>query len=84
MHKIWENRPEALRVGEPGENTRYAPSLRGGVWGENRYRGCRDLNFTGTGFRIIKQTALKTDGQSVWVCLVFPWATLRILGSLLI
>ena len=50
MRKIWENRPEALRVGEPGENTRYAPSLRGGGWGENCYRGCRDLNFTRSGY----------------------------------
>ena len=24
MHKIQENRPQALRVGEPGEETRYA------------------------------------------------------------
>ena len=31
MHKIQENRPEALRVGEPGEETRYAPSLQGGA-----------------------------------------------------
>ena len=33
MHKIWENWPEALRFGEPGENTRYAPPLRGGGGG---------------------------------------------------
>ena len=30
--------PRALRVGEPEGNTRYAPSLRGGGWGENCYR----------------------------------------------
>ena len=41
MVKIWENRPEALKFGEPGENTRSVPSLRGGGWGENCYRGCR-------------------------------------------
>ena len=33
MHKIWENWPEALRFGEPGENTRYAPPLRLGGGG---------------------------------------------------
>ena len=83
MHKIWENRPEDLRVDGQGENTRYASSLRGGGWGENCYQGCQDLNFTRTS-RIIKlQAALKTDGQGLWVCLVFPWATLRILGSAL-
>ena len=82
MHKIWENRPEALRVDEPGENTRYTPSLRGRGWGENCYRGCGDLNFTRTGW-VIKQAALKTEGQGLWVCRVFPWATLRILGSAL-
>ena len=26
MREIWENRPETLRVGGPGENTRHAPS----------------------------------------------------------
>ena len=84
MHKIWENRPQDLRVGGPGENTRYASSLRrGGGWGENCYQGCQDLNFTRTS-RIIKLlAALKTDGQGLWVGRVFPWATLRILGSAL-
>ena len=28
MQKTWENRPGALRVGGPGANKRYAPSLR--------------------------------------------------------
>ena len=44
-----ENRPEALPVGEPGENTRYSPALRGGGWGENCHRGWRDLTFARTG-----------------------------------
>ena len=62
FYKIWESRPEALRVGEPGENTGYASSLEGGGgvggrWGENCYRGLRDVNFTRTG-RIIKQNIL--------------------------
>ena len=47
--KTVENPADALRVGEPGENTRYAPSLRGGGWGENCHRGWRDRNFTRTG-----------------------------------
>ena len=29
MHKLWVNRPEALRVGGPGENTRCAPIAAG-------------------------------------------------------
>ena len=61
---------------------RYASSLRGGGWGQNCYRGCRDLNVTRTGW-IIKQAALKTGGQGLWVSRVFPWATLRSLGSVL-
>ena len=43
----------------------------------------RDLNFTRTGW-IIKQAALKSEGQGLWVCRVFPWATLTIFGSALI
>ena len=84
MHKIWENRLEALRVGRPGENTRYAPSLQAGrrVGLELVSRVPRDLTFTRTGL-IINQAALKTEGQGLWVCRVFPWATLRILGSAL-
>ena len=76
MHKIWENRPEALGVAEPEEITRYVPSLRGGGWGENCYRGCRDLNFSRTGW-ITKQAALQTEGQGLWVLRVSPRATLR-------
>ena len=84
MHKIWENRLEALRVGGPGENTRYAPSLRAGrrVGLELLSRVPRDLTFARTGL-IINQAALKTERQGLWVCRVFPWATLRILGSAL-
>lgn len=68
MHKIWENRPEDLRVDAPGENTRYALSLRrGGGWGENCYQGCQDLNFTRTSKIIKLQAALKTDGQVLHV-----------------
>ena len=68
MHKIWENRPEDLRVDGPGENTRYALSLRrGGGWGENCYQGCQDLNFTRTSKIIKLQAALKTDGQVLHV-----------------
>ena len=84
MHKIWENRPEDLRVDGPGENTMYASSLRrGGGWRENCYQGCQDLNFTRTSKIIKLQAALKTDGQGLWVCRVFSWSTLRILGSAL-
>ena len=75
MQKIWENRPESLRVGEPEEITRYVPSLRGGGWGKNCYRGCRDPNFFRTGW-IIKRAALQTDGQGLWVCRLSPRATL--------
>ena len=83
MDKIWENRPEDLRVDGQGENTMYASSLRGGGWGESCYQGCQDLSFIRTS-RIIKlQAALETYGQGLWVCRVFPWATLRILGSAL-
>ena len=53
------------------ESTRNAQSLRGGGWDETCYRGCRDLNFTRTGWRI-KQAALRTEGQGLWVCRVFP------------
>ena len=31
--------PRALRVGEPGGNTRYAPSLRGGAWARTAIDG---------------------------------------------
>ena len=69
MHKIWENRLEALRVGGPGENTRYAPSLRVGrrVGLELLSRVSRDLTFARTGLTI-NQAALKTEGQGLWVC----------------
>ena len=40
--KLWENQPEALRVGGPAENMRYAL----GGWGENCYRGRPVLKFT--------------------------------------
>ena len=84
MHKIWENWLKALRVGGPGENTRYAPSLRAGrrVGLELLSRVPRDLTFSRTAL-IINQAALKTEGQGLWVCRVFPWATQRILGSAL-
>ena len=49
-------------------------------WGENFHRGCRELNFTGTG-SIIKQAALKTEEQGLLVCRIFSRATLRMLGS---
>ena len=80
MHKIWENRPEALQEGESGENTSM-PHRYGEVGGARAaIEAGETQDFTRTG-RIIKQAALKTEGQSLWVCRVFPGATLRISGS---
>ena len=48
LYNIRENRPEALRVGGPGENTRgtLQGGGGGGGWGENCYRvqGAETLN----------------------------------------
>lgn len=41
---------------------RYAPSLRGGGWGQNCYHGCRDLNYTRTGPIIIRAFEKRAPG----------------------
>ena len=82
------NEPKCIRYGRIGPrlcesvNQERIRGMRGRGWGENCYRGCRDLNFTSTGW-IIKQAVVKTEVQGLWVCRVFPWATLTILGSVL-
>ena len=45
MHKIWENWPEALRVGAPGDKILHlSPSLWGGVGGGGGWGGASTAN----------------------------------------
>ena len=43
--KIWENRPDALQVGESGENTRYAHCRREEAWARTAIEGAETLTF---------------------------------------